>query len=218
MGLKAARMSMPTSKVGTSSNRSSEREGFTLIELILVVAVIGVVAAIVLPRLDPFLPERRLKSAVRLLSGTISLAYGEAIAKNKTYRLYFDSTKNMYWITEVTSVQKEEETEGSSAMRLGTQFELLQYEKSSEKVEEKAPTEPMFSPRTLPDGVHFSTVEINRGLEMAKSDLPYIEFSPLGTAVPATIVLINDEGDQFAIEYDGVTGIPALLPLNSSTG
>jgi len=202
---------MPISKVGTLNNRLSKKEGFTLIELILVIAVIGVVAAIVLPRLDPFLPERRLKSAVRLLSGTISLAYGEAIAKNKTYRLHFDSIKDMYWITEVTPSQRDEETGSSSGIRLGTQFELLQYEKIPENIEEKAPTE-------LPDGVHFSSVEISRGLAVTKSDLPYIEFNPLGSAVPATIILMNDDGDQFVIEYDGVTGIPTLFPLNSSTG
>ncbi len=58
----------------------------------IVVAMIAVIAAIALPRLDPFLPERRLRSAARLLSGAITLAYGEAIAKNKTYRLYMDTS------------------------------------------------------------------------------------------------------------------------------
>ena len=211
-------MKTPISRVGTLNNRTRNSEGFTLIELIFVLAVIAVVAALVLPRLDPFVPERRLKSAVRMLSGTISLAYGEAIAKNKTYRLYLDSKKDMYWIAEITPSQADEEPGGSSGIRLGTQFQLLQYERNSESVEEKEPTEPMFSPKTLPDGVHFSSVEINRGLAMATSDLPYIEFNPLGGAIPATIILMNDDGDHFAIEYDGVTGIPTLSPLNSSAG
>jgi prepilin-type N-terminal cleavage/methylation domain-containing protein len=193
------------------------KEGFTLIELVLVIALVGVVAAVVLPRLDPFLPKRRLKSAVRLLSGTISLAYGDAIAKNTRYRLYFDTGQGKYWITELRSREEDREGAGAPAIRLGTQFELLQYEDMSKDVEQVMPTEPMFAPRTLPAGVHFSSVEIRRDLTATGLDSPYIEFNPLGSASPATIILNNDDGDGFVIRYDGVTGIPMLAPLDGST-
>ena len=207
-------MSMPISRTGTLINR----RGFTLIELILVIALVSVVAVIVLPRLDPFLPERRLKSAVRLLSGTISLAYGEAIAKNKTYRLYFDTLEDRYWISEVRVLQEHEDGGSGLGIRLGTQFELLQYEDGTENIEESMPSEPMFSRKILPDGVHFSSVEINRGSAATTLDIPYIEFNPLGNASSATIVLVNDDGEQLAVHYDGVTGIPVPSPVNDLTG
>jgi prepilin-type N-terminal cleavage/methylation domain-containing protein len=190
---------------------AGDARGFTLIELIAVIAMIAVIAAFALPRLDPFLPKRRLKSAARVLSGTITMAYGEAIAKNKTYRLYIDPSEDKYWITEVTKFESEDES-SVIGLTLGTSFELLDYTEGGENIEEIAPSEPMFAPKSLPQGVHFSSVEIGGAARALGLKTKYIEFTPLGIASPAVIHLINDEEEEFTIAYDGVTGIPSLVP------
>ena len=196
------------------SNRISKKpKGFTLLELIVVIAMIAVIAAIAFPRLDPFLPERRLKSAARILSGAITLVYGEAIAKNKTYRMYFDASEDKYWITEVTTLATEDEP-SVIGLTIGTSFELLDYTEGGGDIEETAPTEPMFAPKSLPQGVHFSSVEIGGAAGRLGAKTKYIEFSPLGIASPATIYLINEDDEGFAVAYDGVTGIPRLVPQN----
>jgi len=193
------------------------KHGFTLIELVMVMAMITVIAAIVLPRLGYLLPKRRLKSAARSLSSLISLAYGEAIAKNKTYRLYLDAPNSKYWVTEVTRLDEDDDEPAAIGIRLGTQFELLQYEEHGGNIEEQAPTEPLFAPRELPPGIYFSSVQVQRDPTRLAVGPQYIEFSPLGSANPAIINLINDDEEQFAIQYDGVTGIPRLISVKSQT-
>jgi prepilin-type N-terminal cleavage/methylation domain-containing protein len=194
-----------------------DARGFTLLELIVVVAMIAVIAAIAFPRLDPFLPQRRLKSAARLLSGTITLVYGEAIAKNKTYRLYMDPSTDEYWITEATKFESEDES-SVIGLTLGTSFELLDYTEGGQDIEETAPTEPMLAPKSLPQGVHFSSVEIGGAAGTPRVGTKYIEFTPLGVASPAIIHLINEDDEEFAVTYDGVTGIPRLVPLDEQLG
>jgi prepilin-type N-terminal cleavage/methylation domain-containing protein len=195
-----------------------DKRGFTLLELMVVVAMIAIVATIAFPRLDPFLPKRRLKSAARLLSGTITMAYGESIAENKIYRLYMDPSTDMYWITEVTRLAEEEESSGVVGLTIGTSFELLGRIDDSENIEETAPSEPMFAPKELPQGIHFSSVEVRTNRTSFSEDAKYIEFTPLGTASPAVINLINDEDEMFSVVYDGVTGMPTLVPQGERGG
>jgi hypothetical protein len=128
-----------------------------------------------------------------------------------------DPSDDSYWITEVEKLDAGEDS-GPAGIRLGTHFELLQYEESEKKVKESAPSEPMFARKKLPDGVHFSSVEVRKYLEVAVPGVRYIEFNPLGSATPATIRLANEEGEKFTVRYDGVTGIPVLLPAKSETG
>ena len=195
-----------------------DKRGFTLLELMVVVAMIAIVATIAFPRLDPFLPKRRLKSAARLLSGTITMAYGESIAKNKIYRLYMDPSTDTYWITEVTRLGEDEESSGVVGLTIGTSFELLERIDDSENIEETAPSEPMFAPKELPQGIHFSSVEVRTNRASFSEDTKYIEFTPLGTASPAVINLINDEDEMFSVVYDGVTGMPTLVPQGERGG
>jgi hypothetical protein len=183
-----------------------------------VIAMLGIIAVIAVPRLDPFLPKRRLKSAARHLSGMITLAYGEAIAKNKTYRLYMDPTTDKFWITEVTQIESDDESSGAIGIRLGTSFELLEYVDGSQDIEQSMPSEPMLAPRQLPDGIHFSSIKVRRSLLPISPDGEYIEFTPMGVASPAVINLINEDEEEFAVVYDGVTGIPRLVPRSESAG
>jgi type II secretion system protein H len=195
-----------------------DNRGFTLLELMVVVAMIGIVAAIAFPRLDPFLPKRRLKSAARLLSGTITMAYGESIAKNKIYRLHMDPSTDTYWITEVTKLEEEEESDGAVALVFGTSFELLERFDDSGDTEETAPSEPMLAPRELPQGVHFASVEVLNNRRTFSDDTQYIEFTPLGTGTPALVNLINDDDEELSLVYDGVTGMPVLIPQGERGG
>src|SRR5947209_2592518 len=76
----------------------ASRSGFTLLELLAVVALLGLVLFFVVPNLDSITPRARLKSAARRIGTTMELAQGEAIASGKEFTLAYDLSKGTYWI------------------------------------------------------------------------------------------------------------------------
>src|SRR5258708_38250116 len=67
-------------KAGTSPAGSSERRaGYTLIELMVVLLIIGAALSLALPRLDSFLPQLRLKQTAREVVLALREAQRQAI-------------------------------------------------------------------------------------------------------------------------------------------
>ena len=67
-------------------------KGFTLIEVLIVVGIIGIMAAIVIPSISSWLPNYRLKGAARDLYGAAMKAKGEAVKRNTSCALTFNQT------------------------------------------------------------------------------------------------------------------------------
>jgi len=72
--------------------------GFSLVELLIVITVMGIVAALALPNVDPGVHERLL-GAAQVIAGDLAYARGLAVANNSSYRLAFDTTNNRYTLT-----------------------------------------------------------------------------------------------------------------------
>ena len=71
-------------------------KGFSLIELIIVIAIIGIVLAIASPSFYKYRQNTNLKEATRELAGDISLYRQTAIAQNVRYRINFNPSGNIY--------------------------------------------------------------------------------------------------------------------------
>jgi type II secretion system protein H len=71
--------------------------GFTLIEMVIVILVIGIIAAIVAPRIG-VLDTVQLRSSARSLAGTIRLTYATAVVNRQPYRICFDLDAQSYRI------------------------------------------------------------------------------------------------------------------------
>lgn len=69
-----------------------KKHGFTLIELMVVLVVLGIMAAIALPGFSTWLPKYRLKSAARDIYSNMQLAKMGAIKTNADWAIVFDTT------------------------------------------------------------------------------------------------------------------------------
>lgn len=72
--------------------------GHTLIELIIVLAVVSVIIAISVSSIGNFLSRSRLKNSAEDITSTLRWARRLAITKREVYRVVFNPKKRKYWV------------------------------------------------------------------------------------------------------------------------
>ncbi len=75
-----------------------DKKGFTLVEAMVVIAVIGIVLAVAVPNIVGFMPEYRLKRAARDLYSAMQSTKMGAIKNNSSWALVFDPADSCYCI------------------------------------------------------------------------------------------------------------------------
>lgn len=82
------------------------RCGFTLIELVLVIAIMLVIAAIAAPRYSAAVERYRLETAARRVAADISLARAIAMASGASQTISFDCAAGTYVVSGTNSFER----------------------------------------------------------------------------------------------------------------
>ena len=77
--------------------RLRRQRGFSLIELMVALVVLGIILAMAAPSLSSYMDHRRVISAAEALYGQLQLARSEAIARSETVYANFSSNDSTTW-------------------------------------------------------------------------------------------------------------------------
>jgi len=70
--------------------------GFTLVELMVVIVIIGLIGGVAVTSWASILPEQRFNSAIRNLSEVLYGTRSDAIARNREFRIRYDIDESTY--------------------------------------------------------------------------------------------------------------------------
>lgn len=163
------------------------RGGFTLVELLGVVVILGMLATVAWVAYESLVPQSVLNSSVRELASTIQEARSEAIVRCAPYWIeyYFEDTE-----------------EHPRGYRVVTPFRLDERGGIAMRDEERVTR--TFVP--LPENVFFQEIVVN-GEPVTRGQV-VVRFDPLGTATDHTIILQQKPYDNiFTIEVQALTGL-----------
>jgi prepilin-type N-terminal cleavage/methylation domain-containing protein len=93
----------PRQAEALTAKRRSRRAGFTLIEMVIVVAAGVILTAIAIPVITTAMVNMRINSAVSQFSGAIASARYQAIKDSQPYTLVLTAPANTYLVTNTST-------------------------------------------------------------------------------------------------------------------
>lgn len=192
--------------------------GFSLLEIMAVMVILGIVLMSVVPALDGLVPTYRLKGGAREVASAMELAQSEAVGARKEYQLAYDLDANTYWLIlppkpreETKDEPSPEEAAAKAAQRPVDDVEhgVPPRDPNDPQEEAEAQTDverEMLTPKPLPDNVVFDMVVV--GDDEKTSGQVRVPFSYLGTDGSHIVGLKlenGEENDQLWVKFNAIT-------------
>ena len=180
---------------------------FTLLELVVVLAIISVLTAMIVPEMRGSYEDALLRSSARKLISVFELAYSRAVSLNQMHRVRLDSISKRYFIEQrsrggetldgFVPLRDVSEAEGTLDPRISFQLQQPRPELTDEGNPESAPAQ-----------------ENDRSMPVFDEA---IAFYPDGTADGMEVLLLDRAGFQLRLRINPTTARVHILEKTQST-
>jgi len=177
--------------------------GFSLVELMVVVVIIAVMAALIVPAMRGTFEAERLRQAGRQILQSLHLAYSQSVTQRHPHRWHFDPDSGRY--------QVEQLVQDESASSPFQPVSGLPEAKGSLDPRIQVEVRPLTTPTVI-------DLDNNQPVAPASpNDANTVAFYPDGTAQPMEIVLRDQEGFEQILRVNPVTAQVTLVATRRET-
>jgi prepilin-type N-terminal cleavage/methylation domain-containing protein len=167
----------------------SNRAGFTLIEIMVVVAIMGLILTMGIPSIYQLAKKEGMRRAVSDLKDVLSNARAQAILSGGEVQVKFYPPENRFEVT------------GGGARPAA---DPLSGEQSPTPAPLPSPNQTTAA--TLPPDISFGMLQVDL-LNYRESEWTRVRFFPNGTSDELRLVLVSERGDVRGIELEPTTGL-----------
>lgn len=204
-----AREKTKTSRLTTYRVKNSLDQGFTLIEVMIVVVILGGIAVLGLSQFSK--NNTQIKSTVRKISVLTKELHNAARMSNRTYRLVFQMDAESGYAVWVESAPK--------GIILGADAFNEEVKKDKDKNKDEKSPPPPFSadtsvlrgPIKLPSNIIIKDIEFSGQEKQFSSGKSYIYFMPEGLTQEAAIHLTDKKDLNWTIVINPITGQSRII-------
>lgn len=195
-------------------------KGFTLIEILIVLALIAILSSIAMPSLRGFAASTRLKSTAHAIRDMLSFARDMAITERASYLVVFDLTANRYWLASSETFNLADPSTPLVASSVDVQPTQPTADPETTVLQGRRPSRTnaiLGIPQKLGHNVSLAGMITNHNFQTIQIDtgVDYVYFSPTGSSEDTVLYLRDPRGQAMSIAIENATGRVRLQKINS---
>jgi general secretion pathway protein H len=181
------------SKLGTRNSAHSCEAGFTLLELVVVLFILTLGAALIAPRFGRSFGQIQLRAATRDVAALCRFARTQAISHQGVLEVVLDRRTNTYWLRGPDWI----------ISRLGGVEQVATAEDPGQPWEARMRQARV---RSLPAGITLKSVVLDTG-PLREDERGVIAFFPQGSSTGGEVWVSDEKGRGYQIKIDSSVGL-----------